>query len=337
MAEGSIVVAIHAPLRQSISNAAADDALRRLAARVIANETDQPWSTHELVAQLEGSVAGLITSWGSPPVDAEVLDAAPNLQIIGHAAGTVKRLLDREVWARGVRVTHAAATIAEAVAEYTLTAILAGLRRLPAYNARLHAGGPWRDDAEAQWGRSLYGKRVGIVAASQVGRRVIPLVLAFTRDVVVYDPYLTEQAAGELNVVSLELDELMATSDVVTLHAPILPATRHMIDRAQLDRMKPGALLVNSARAWLVEEQALLEVLQTGAIAAVLDVFDDEPLPPDSAFRAIDNVILTPHIAGKTSDTHHRLLQTVVEDFERHFSDRPLAHEVLAADLDRLA
>jgi phosphoglycerate dehydrogenase-like enzyme len=337
MAERSIVVAIHAPLRRSLSNPEAERGLQRLADRVVGTDGDQPWSTHELVAQLDGSVAGLITCWGSPPVDAEVLDAAPNLQIIGHAAGTVKRLLDREVWARGVRVTHAAATIAEAVAEYTLAAILAGLRRLPAYDARLHAGGPWRDDGEAQWGRSLYGKRVGIVAASQVGRRVIPLVLPFTRDVVVYDPYLTEQAASELSITSLELDELMATSDIVTLHAPILPATRHMIDRAQLGRMKPGALLVNSARAWLVDEQALLEVLRAGAITAVLDVFDDEPLPPDSPFRALDNVILTPHIAGKTFDIHHRLLQTVVEDFERHFSGRPLAHEVLASDLDRLA
>ena len=337
MSDRTIVIAVHTPLLQVITNEAAEAKIRRLADRIVVVDSDQPWTKAELVAHLDGDVRGLITCWHSPAVDAEVLDVAPNLEIIGHSAGSVRHLLDRQVWARGVRVTHAAAVIGEAVAEYTLAVILAGLRRIVSYNRRLHVGAGWRDEFEGQWGRTLHGKRVGIVGASRVGRALVPLLKPFTPDIVLYDPYLTPEDARQLGVARVELDELLSGSDVVTIHAPAIPETRHMIGAVQFARMKPRALLVNSARSWVVDQQAMLDALLSDRIEAALDVFDQEPLPDDSPFRALPNVILTPHIAGLTVEHRQRQLELVADEFERHFGGEPLVHEIRLEDLDRLA
>ena len=333
----TIVVAVHEPLLDEISSASAQTKLRGLADRIVTPGRQDPWSVEELIEHLDDRVEGLVTSWGSPLIGPAVLAAAPRLAIVGHAAGTVKRLIDPAVWRAGIRVTHAAAALAEAVAEYTLTTILTSLRRIVQYNRQLHADGAWGDELPSQMSRSLRGKRVGLVGASRVGVRVIPLLRPFTDDIVVYDPYLSGQRARELGVRKLELHELLTSSDVVSLHAPILPETRHMIGAEQLALMPEGALLVNSARAWLVDQQALLEALRAGRIDAVLDVFDEEPLPASSPLRSLPNVILTPHVAGVAREPRAHQLEMIADEFERFFRGRPLRHEIRAPDLDRIA
>ncbi len=338
MERGTIVVAIERPLRELIANEHGEIALEALGYDLVSNESTEPWSVSDLIEQLDPSVRAIVTAWRSPRIDGVVLNAAPNLEIVAHAAGTVKPYYDAAVWRRGVRVTHAAPIIAEAVAEYTIGAILVGLRSFVTNHAMVMRG-EWKAAADnrGEVGGLLATRRVGVIAASQVGQRVIPLLRAFTSDIVLYDPFIDGDGARALGVERVDLDELMRTSDVVTIHAPVLPETWHMLGRQQLELMKPGALLVNSARSWMVDQGALCEVLFTGRINAVLDVFDEEPLPAGSPFRGLPNVVLTPHVAGFTAETRSRHLTSMVEELERHFAGCPLEHEIMLEDLARMA
>src|SRR5689334_11681370 len=187
-----------------------------------------------------------VTGWGAPPIPAELF--GPRLKLVAHAAGSVKRLVPEEVVARGVIVSHAASVIADAVCEFALTLILIGLRRPNEMDARLRGGAAWRD-ASFPRPRLLAGRSVGVVGAGYVGRRVIGMLRALRADVLVYDPYLKD----DLGARPLGLAELFGESEVVTLHAPITPETRHMIKAEHLARLRDGAVFVNVARSWLVD------------------------------------------------------------------------------------
>ena len=337
MATGTIVVTVHRPLREVTLKPEDEARLKSLAAHVVSNDGDEPWTQDDLMEHLDPDVRAVITSWGSPTLDLEALAAAPNLEIVAHAAGSVRPYVDESAWDGGIRVTHAADVIAEAVAEYTIGAILLALRGFIGHQETVRAGGWKQSSGGTNIGGLLAERRVGVVAASMVGRRVIPLVRAFTPDVVLYDPFVDEQEAAEMDVQLADLDTLMRSSDVVTLHAPILPETHHMIGRRELDLMKPGALFVNCARAWLVDQDALLDVLAPGRIDAVLDVFDEEPLPADSPFRDLPNAVLTPHIAGFTLETRARQMGRMVDEIARHFAGEPLRHEITREQVERMA
>lgn len=337
MANRTIVVAIDRPLRDLIANDEGETALAELADDLVSNEDSEPWSASDLIEHLDPNVRAIITAWSSPKIDRQVLEAAPNLEIVAHAAGSVKPYYTEDVWRRGVRVTHAAPVIAEAVAEYTIAAILVGLRGFVTNHALVMEGGWKQSSGGTAVGGLLAARRVGVIAASQVGQRVIPLLRAFTGDVVLYDPFVDEERAAALDVQLIGLDDLMRTSDVVTMHAPILPETRHMVGRRQLELMKPGALLVNSARSWMIDQAALYEALAAGRIDAVLDVFDEEPLPDVSPFRELPNVVLTPHVAGFTVETRSRHLSSMVDELTRYFSGQPLQHEIMVEVLARMA
>jgi phosphoglycerate dehydrogenase-like enzyme len=279
----------------------------------------------------------LLTGWGCPPVDEAVLAAAPRLRAIVHAAGSAKRLVTPACWARGILVSTAAAANAQPVAEYTLAAILL------ANKAALPAARGYRErragiDALAEYPEvGNYGKTVGLVGASRVGRRVIELLAPFDLRVLVSDPYLDEAEAVGLGVQRRELDELLACADVVSLHAPALPATRHLLDRRRLGLLRDGAVLVNTARGSLVDHDALLAELRTGRISAVLDVTEPEPLGADSPLFTLPNVVLTPHIAGALGTEVRRLGDSAIEEIARYAAGRPFAHPLVATDLDRVA
>jgi phosphoglycerate dehydrogenase-like enzyme len=281
----------------------------------------------------------LITGWGCPRLDAAALDAAPKLRAVLHAAGSVKGFTTPEMWRRGILVSSAAAANALPVAEYTLAMIL-----LTGKDALAHLRQP-RDRRDLPCGDVVpgvpgignHGRRVGVVGASRVGRRLLELLRPYDLAVTLADPYVDAAEATRLGVPLLPLDELLRTSDIVTLHAPHTPATRHLIGARELASMPDGSVLVNTARGALVDHDALIAELRTGRLRAVLDVTDPEPLPADSPLLDLPNAFVTPHLAGSQGNEVARLGRTVVEEAERLTSGRDLLHAVDQEGLERSA
>ncbi|MCX5228123.1 hydroxyacid dehydrogenase [Streptomyces sp. NPDC006553] len=277
----------------------------------------------------------LLTCWGATPLTADVLDRAPRLRAVVHAAGSVKHHITEACWDRGLRVTSAAAANALPVAEYTLAAILfAGKRVLGSAQryAELRADHAWLTES-ATWGN--YRRTVGIVGASRIGRRVIDLLRPFDIEILLYDPYVDVPPPG-VELVT-DLDALCARSTVVSVHAPQLPSTTHMIGAPQLAAMRDGTTLINTSRGSLIDERALLPHLTSGRLHATLDVTDPELPPPDSPLYTLPNVLLTPHVAGSLGNELHRMTDQALDEVGRYVRGEPFAEEVRASDLQRSA
>lgn len=290
----------------------------------------------ELPALLDGAAACL-TGWRTPSL-AGILRDEPSVRFVAHTAGSVRHLVPDDLHARGIRLSQAAAMIADAVAEFVIAQMLLCLRHPHTADALLHAGG-WHDDdpERLREGGLLGDKTVGVIGAGRVGRDVIHLLRAFGSAILVYDPMLAPEEAARLGTEPVALDALMARSDIVTLHAPVLPQTERMISRTHFARMRDGAIFVNAGRAVLTDEDALYDELVSGRIAAALDVFDKEPLPPDSRWRTVPNTLITPHIAGHTRDTHLAQGRAMVEEIRRFLHGESLLYEVTAAMLPVIA
>jgi len=278
-----------------------------------------------------------ITSWDTPPLPTEFFRRSTHLKLIAHTAGTIRHLLPPDVFEMGIRVTHASAALAEAVAEFTVLQALLCLTQLHALDQQMKTGSPWHQLREEPTGHLLSAQIVGIVGASRVGREVIKRLRPFGCHLVVYDPYLTQSDADALGVESLDLDTLFSVADIVSLHAPLLPETYEMIGSAQLARLRDGAILLNTARAHLVEEDALLQELQTGRIQAALDVFHEEPLSGENPLRLLPNVILSPHVAAMTYETLFNQGQMIVDEVQRFLANEPLRYEILREKLSTMA
>ncbi|MDR6879996.1 hydroxyacid dehydrogenase [Bacillus sp. 3255] len=287
------------------------------------NETGKDYSKEELAA-LVSDAEVIFTSWGSPSLSEEALDRAAKLCAVGHAAGTVKSLVPKRIFGRGVRVFSAAPRIALSVGEYCLAALLATLRYLPVLDASLRNGG-WRELGLK--GRELTGSTIGIISASSTARAFMKLLAPFQVNVLVYDPYLSEEAAARLQVKRATLEEVMSCS-IISVHAPKVPATDRMLTRELLARIPDGAIFMNSSRAAVVEEEPFLQELASGRFYAILDVFEKEPLQTDSLLRSLPNVLLTPHIAGASVQGHLSLMEEVVQDVIRAFNNETTSYEV---------
>ncbi|MCX5151879.1 hydroxyacid dehydrogenase [Streptomyces sp. NBC_00320] len=274
---------------------------------------DEP-ELHRRLAEAEV----LFTGWGCPPLDAGALERMPRLRAVVHAAGSVKHHVTEACWERGLLVSSAAAANAVPVAEYTLAAILfANKRVLESAHAYRAARGPI-DLLRRYPAVGNYHRTVGIVGASLIGRRVMELLRPFDLRVLVHDPYADPGELAALGGESCTLDELLRRSDVVSLHAPALPQTRHLLDAARLALMPDGATLVNTARGSLVDTVALTEELVAGRLHAVLDHTEPEVLPTGSPLYNLPNVLLTPHVAGSLGGELDRLAATAVEELERY-------------------
>lgn len=288
--------------------------------------------------RLLGETEILVTGWGAPPVTSDTLARAPHLKLVAHAAGTVKELLDNSVFKAGITVSHAAQANALPVAEFTLAAIIFAGKRVfrfrDLYVADRDRNRTYPLQAEAI---GNYHRTVGIVGASRIGRRVMELLRPFDYRILLYDPMVDGQEAHALGAEKTDLDQLMRGADIVSLHAPSLPATRHMIDAGGLAQMKKGATLINTARGALVDEAALLDILQTGHIDAILDVTDPEIPERTSPFYDLPNVFLTPHIAGAVGLERTRLGEMAVDEVARFVAGEPLLYEIRRRDLEHIA
>ncbi|MFI6125228.1 NAD(P)-dependent oxidoreductase [Streptomyces sp. NPDC051064] len=194
----------------------------------------------------------------------------------------------------------------------------------------------WAAASEAPPRHEIHGSDIGVIGASRTGRAYIRMVRAMGARVRVTDPYLSDADARELGVESVPLETLLTGSPIVAVHAPVTEETHRMLGAEQLALMPDGAGLVNTARAWLVDQDALLAELTTGRLDAALDVFDAEPLPIGHPFRSLPNVLLTPHQAAGSVECRQRLGASAVNEVLRLLAARPPVHAVTADALVRL-
>jgi len=279
----------------------------------------------------------LVTGWGCPPLDAAVLAAAPHLRAVVHTGGSVRGHVTKECWARGIEVTSAAAANALPVAEYTVAMILLSgkrvLERARDYRTARRPG----DWLAVPAGVGNFDRTVGILSASMIGRRVIELLWQHSFRILLHDPFVTAAEAADLGAELVGLADVFARSDVVSVHTPLLPATRGLVGRELIDSMRPDAVLINTARGAIVDQEALAEATAAGRIRAVLDVTEPEHLPADHPLWDNDNVLITPHLAGSEGSEWRRLADAAVAEVARWAAGRGFAHPVPREGLGRIA
>jgi phosphoglycerate dehydrogenase-like enzyme len=331
----NVLVAITTKLQSALF---APDVLAALSSlgSITFHQREQNLTSGEL-ADCIGEYDAVITGWGSPPFDEGVLAAAKRLRIVAHSAGSIKHLLPPALFERDIAVTHAAAAIAPAVAEMSLALTLMLLRRVPQFINAMRSQKTWDEAISVGYGPELSATRIGVVGAGHTGRCFIRMLCALDAEVWVFDPYLTPQHAKDLGVRKAVLNELLSNCAVVSLQAPSIPATHHMIGRRELALMRDGTIFINTARSWLVDEAALLDELRSGRLIAAIDVFDAEPLPLDSPFRSMPNVYPMPHVAGGSTQTALRQGRLVVEELGRFFNGQPIQYPVTRSMLEMMA
>jgi phosphoglycerate dehydrogenase-like enzyme len=284
----------------------------------------------------------LITGWGCPPLDAAALAAAPRLRAVVHTAGSIRGHMTQACWDRGIKVSSAAAANARPVAEYTVAMILVTGKQVLEQARGYRAARSRPDEVGGFAGFSgpdlgNYRRTVGVLSASLVGRRVIELLRPYDLRILLHDPYVSAAEAHQLGAEPVELAELFAHSDVVSVHTPLLPATRGLVDRDLIFSMRPGAVLLNTARGAVLDQQALTDAATAGRVRAVLDVTDPEVLPAGHPLWTCDNVLITPHIAGSQGNELARLTDFAATEAARWAAGTGFAHPVLPERLDLLA
>ncbi len=299
------------------------DAVQRLTSagvELVAN----PWGRAPSEEELAGTISdfdALIS--GTEPVTARVLDAAPRLKIIAKHGVGFDNIDLAAAKARGIPVAIAGSAIIDSVADMAMALLLACARQVPQGDRAVREG---------RWPRmvgvELRDKTLGIIGLGQIGRAVVVRAKAFGMRLITHDVLRDEHFAQEHGVRYLPLDELLAESDFVTLHAPVTDESRHMINAKALARMKPTAYLINTARGELVDEAALAQALHERRIAgAACDVFEKEP-PGNHPLLALDNFIAAPHSAGQTHDGLRKLGEVTVDNILRVLNGQAPLHRV---------
>jgi len=270
------------------------------------NDLGRPLQPEELIERLarcEGCIAGL------DYFTADVFEAVPGLRVVARYGAGVDRVdLDAAVRA-GVTVTNTPTANSDSVADLAVGLMLAVARTIPLAD-RTVRGGQWKN----MYGMSLAGKTVGLVGYGRIGSRVAQRVKGFDCPVIVHDPFLDAEVARRDGVKLVALEELLATADFISLHLPVTEATQGMIGAAQLAQMKPKAILINTARGEVVDQDALLAAVREGRIGgAGLDAHAEEP-PNAALFEGLDNIVLTPHMGGYTEEALYNMAMGSVDN-----------------------
>lgn len=277
----------------------------------------------------------VVTSWGFPTLDRKRLDLCPSLRLVVHSGSSVRFLVTDAVWDAGLTVTQAGDAMSPAVAEISLAFTMALLRRLPRLDHGLREGRDWFDvRASATRGREIHGTAIGVIGASRTGRRYIDACRALGAKVRIFDPYVATD--DPLSPLLVPLDTVLRESEVIALHAPLTDETRGMLGAAEIDLMRKGALVVNTARSAIMDMDALYAAAEAGRIDVAIDVFDEEPLPTEDRWRNLENALLTPHVGGATAESRARAGAMIVDEIRRYFEGEGPARPVDPARLEIL-
>lgn len=269
------------------------------------------------IADLLADVDAIIAS--SEPLTARVMDAAPKLKIIARYGVGYDAVDLQAAKARGIAVTTVPGTLEESVADFTMGILLALLRDLPRLANETRTG---------KWQRPLtsdaFGKTMGIVGLGRIGRAVAKRAAGFGMNLLAFDPFADQAWAAANGVRVVDLPELLAQSDIVSLHAPSTPETHELINAQTIAMMKPGAMVVNAARGDLVHEPALYDALTSGRLAgAAMDVWAKEPVDPANPLLQLPNVLPFPHVASATVEAANRMGVAAAEEVVRVLSGQP--------------
>ncbi|WP_105030357.1 phosphoglycerate dehydrogenase [Arthrobacter ruber] len=285
----------------------------------------QGLTLQDVIADVDGVIAGV------EPFGADVLNAAQKLKVVARTGVGYDNVDLATANARGIAVCATPGVNRQSVAEFAIASLLNLVRQIP-QNSVIVQGGGWAQPS----GRELLGKTLGVVGLGAIGKTVAQLARAFGMRVIAYDPYFDEAFAAEIGVERVELPELIANADAITLHVFLNEETRHLINAETIATMRDGAIIVNAARGGTVDETALVEALRSGKLAgAALDTFEQEPLPADSPLRGVENLILTSHIAGATHEGRARsgamAAESVVEVLNNNLPRQCVNKEAVAA------
>lgn len=285
----------------------------------------EDWKKHrDLLKDLEVIVSG----WGAPAIDEQFLEAAPNLKMMFYGAGSVKGILSDAAWDRGVRITSAYAANAIPVAEFSVSQIIYCLKRGWQYSRIVKQKRDWMWDHEHIM-PGAYKSTVGLISLGMIGRHVCELLKSYDVNVVAYDPFVNEEQAEALGVTLVSLEDVFRKSDVVSLHAPWLPETENMITGEMFASMKENASFINTARGAIVNQPEMIEVLKKRSdLTAVLDVTWPEPPPSEDELFDLENVVLTPHIAGSMHNECYRMASYMSQEIDRYLAGQPLKWEI---------
>ncbi|ALA60167.1 D-3-phosphoglycerate dehydrogenase [Nitrospira moscoviensis] len=260
---------------------------------------------------------GLIVRSGTK-VTAEVIAAAEKLKVVGRAGSGLDNVDTPAATRRGIVVMNTPGGNTVTTAEHTLSMICAMARRIPQATASVKSG-KWEKDKFM--GLELYNKVLGIVGVGQIGGYLSKLAQGIGMSVVAYDPYLAQERAEKMGVTMVELDELFRRADIISVHTPLTPETKGLINAAAIAKMKPGVLIVNCARGGIVNETDLVDALKTKRVAAAaFDVFDEEPVKADHPLLTLDNFICTPHIGAQTTEAQENVAVGIAEQVVEYFT-----------------
>lgn len=274
--------------------------------------------TPEAYLERVGDADGILLIWDIP---AEVLNSCPKLRTIAFTGTDPRKFIDLSLATRrGIAVTNTPHYGDHAVAEHTMALILCCAKRITRFNSLLRQG-VWE---QSWYNTELWGKTLGVVGLGGIGGEVARLAQAFGMQVLCWTRQATPERARKHAVQFVTLRELFEQSDVVSLHMPHTPETERIITRELLELLKPGAIFVNTARAELVDNQALTQLLKVGRLGAVgLDVYDAEPVEHDNPLLGMENAVLTPHIANQTPEATSNIMDISVDNLVAFFSGHP--------------
>ncbi|QLH74746.1 MAG: phosphoglycerate dehydrogenase [Methanomassiliicoccales archaeon] len=286
----------------------------------------RPKISQEELIKIIGDYEALIVRSGTK-VTAQVIEAGKKLRVVGRAGVGVDNVDVEAATRRGVLVMNTPAANIISASEHTMAMMLAWARNIPSADVSMKEG-KW--ERSKFMGIELSGKTLGIVGIGRIGGEVAKKAKAFGMKLVGYDPFISQELAVKLGVRLLPLDKVLQESDIITIHAPLTPTTHHLIGKAQFDMMKPHAVLINCARGEIVDENALVEALETKRIAgAALDVFEKEP-PKGSKLLTLPNVVLTPHLGASTKEAQEKVSVEMAEHVKLFLLENKITNAVNA-------
>ncbi|MGZ9586014.1 hydroxyacid dehydrogenase [Paenibacillus marinisediminis] len=287
------------------------------------NEQSSHYTPEQFSEQLK-DMDICITGWGVPNLDEAVLQNANKLRLIAHTGGSAKPYITDAVYDRGIRVVTGNEVFAESVAESVIAYALAALRDIPRYSGDLKQG-KW---PSSFYNEGLLDKTIGIVGYGMISQMVVQMLKVFHAKIKVYSRHISQEELDKHGMQKASLEEIFSTCDIVSIHSAMTPANYHMVTEELLDMMRDGALLINTARGAIIDEEAMCRVLARRNIRAVLDVYEVEPLPPGHRLMELDNALLMPHMGGPTIDRRLIVTESLIDNIHRFIEGRELKCEI---------